>query len=272
MKKIKNKVVLFTIWTYLCFWAGLMGTGLVMYTGAPEMVVKGLSIVCAWIPSFVFLTIFPRILPEEKSRWGYIKKLFVGKHIGKTAIIVVLLQSVVFFVSVLLTGVFTNQNWSALFECNVLLFIYAIIYTFINGATGEELGWRGFIHFELTEKYGIIKGSIIVGILWSFWHLPLWFITTGYHGVTLLFYIVAFLVSNISASVIIGILLNETQNLLLPVIVHYLFNFWVMFYLGDFALLLVILAVFYFIGAFGLAIWYQHKVKKAKKENIWKIK
>lgn len=40
-------------------------------------------------------------------------------------------------------------------------------------ALGEELGWRGFLTPEATRRFGFGMGSILTGLAWAFWHLPL---------------------------------------------------------------------------------------------------
>lgn len=39
----------------------------------------------------------------------------------------------------------------------------------------EELGWRGFMLPRLLSMHKWIKSSLILGIIWSIWHYPLWF-------------------------------------------------------------------------------------------------
>jgi membrane protease YdiL (CAAX protease family) len=65
-----------------------------------------------------------------------------------------------------------EQGW-LLFVCNVVAtgVVYSLI-SMVFGA-GEELGWRGYLQGQLTERFGLFNGLVILGLLWSFWHLPL---------------------------------------------------------------------------------------------------
>jgi membrane protease YdiL (CAAX protease family) len=47
---------------------------------------------------------------------------------------------------------------------------------FVGGALGEEIGWRGYALDKLIASHGILVGTLILGLIWSFWHLPLFFI------------------------------------------------------------------------------------------------
>jgi hypothetical protein len=58
------------------------------------------------------------------------------------------------------------------------LIVPMLIMNFITAGLGEELGWAGFLTPRLQARYSALVCSIIRGILWGFWHFPL-FILSG---------------------------------------------------------------------------------------------
>ncbi len=63
------------------------------------------------------------------------------------------------------------QGWP-LFLANVA--VTGLAFAAFSGvvAVGEEFGWRAFLQGHLVEHLGLTRGVILLGLIWSFWHLP----------------------------------------------------------------------------------------------------
>lgn len=44
---------------------------------------------------------------------------------------------------------------------------------------GEEIGWRGYALPRMAKKFGLATSSILLGIIWAIWHLPLFYIAAA---------------------------------------------------------------------------------------------
>ena len=133
------------------------------------------------------------------------------------------------------------------------------VWTLIQGATGEESGWRGFLQPSLETNHGVIKSSLFTGIIWGFWHTPLW-LMEGYNAVQLLMYILCFLLSITSVSVIIGVCYSRCKNLFVPMWIHFMFNFVLTGFMGNVLDLFIAFVVLYIFAAAGYVIWYKRRI------------
>ena len=82
---------------------------------------------------------------------------------------------------------------------------------------GEEMGWRGYVLPRLQSKFNALVSSLLLGVIWSVWHLPKFFGTGSSEGRSFFW----FTVFTISVAVLYTWLYNNTQgSLLLVVLFH----------------------------------------------------
>jgi uncharacterized protein len=101
------------------------------------------------------------------------------------------------------------------------LFLYVVatpVFLFVGGPVFEEIGWRGFALPRLQGLYGPLVGSLILGVLWALWHLPLFLIPSWDtpHGSSL--DVVLFVVWAVSITIIFTWVFNNTKGSVLMVI------------------------------------------------------
>lgn len=88
---------------------------------------------------------------------------------------------------------------------------------------GEEYGWRYYLQPLFQKRFGLKGGVILLGCVWAVWHLPIdfFFYTTPDMGL-------AALVSQFITCITIGLFMAyaymKTQNIWVPVIIHFLNN------------------------------------------------
>ena len=94
----------------------------------------------------------------------------------------------------------------------------------VGGPLGEEFGWRGYALPVLTAKLGWRSASLIIGVIWGLWHLPLFFMaSTPQAHMPILW----FIVSTIAQSVMFAWVFRHTGESIVPALVmHTSINAW----------------------------------------------
>jgi uncharacterized protein len=96
-------------------------------------------------------------------------------------------------------------TWLAVPILTAVLFVPALF---------EEVGWRGFVLPRLQSRYGALSASLLIGVAWAFWHIPLWFIpNAGFANLPFL----VFIMFTTTASLLFTWLYNGTGGSLLIV-------------------------------------------------------
>lgn len=101
----------------------------------------------------------------------------------------------------------TPVNWGADLPVGGIIGAFALN-AFMWWIT-EETAWRGFALPRLQHHWNPLIASVILGLIWGVWHLPLFFIAGSFQS-RLPF--LGFLVSITATSVIIGWLVNRSRG------------------------------------------------------------
>jgi len=95
----------------------------------------------------------------------------------------------------------------------------------ILGPLSEEIGWRGYALDRLQTRWNALTSSLIIGLVWGLWHLPLFMIVgTSQHELGVPF--IGFLIKLTSSSVLYTWLYNNTkQSLWSAILLHWLYTY-----------------------------------------------
>jgi membrane protease YdiL (CAAX protease family) len=109
-----------------------------------------------------------------------------------------------------------------------LVVLMGLVGSILRGiVNGEELGWRGYALPRLQERYPALRASLILGVIWFAFHVPIMFIPGSIAGSQTFDDALPFLVGVLAMSVIITWIFNATRGSVLPIILlHGAYNSW----------------------------------------------
>lgn len=189
-----------------------------------------------WILPFVLLgaygpTISAIVLTWYSAGWLGLKNLLSKYLIWRASIVVYLvaLFSPIAFLSIAMlldpesTTALGKADWAQLSSIPLVL-LMALPF----GPLAEELGWRGYALSHLQKNYSALVSSLIIGVLWCFWHTPLFWAPAGtiVSGNEVTFIAVGkYLFFACGLSIIFTWIVNNSKgSVLLPIIFHVVIN------------------------------------------------
>ncbi len=122
--------------------------------------------------------------------------------------------------------------------------LLAIILLLLIGSFGEEAGWRGFALPHLQKNLSPIKATLVLNVFWWLWHLPTyWTLPMAINSVQQFGFAAAYGIQFI-VLLALGILCAWVFNgsggvVLMPVLLHASWNFWIGAFGQEVSLLLL---------------------------------
>lgn len=191
-------------------------------TTAPDLSLIGVlgSMLAASICAFIFASSmtsqnrhFHKIIAWRISARWWCFALFVPSvfHLLGTIFLWATTQDM----SILLTPDLTVSDW-------LFYSARAMLYTLFIVAVGEEVGWRGYMLPKLMQRYSLLMSSVILGLIWGGWHLPLFF--NGFYSHSPESIIGYLLIGPIYAILFTWFYIKTDGNLLLIIVLHTMMN------------------------------------------------
>jgi uncharacterized protein len=145
-----------------------------------------------------------------------------------------------------------------------------LIFTLFSGPLSEEAGWRGFALPRLQAKYNALVSSLVLGVIWCFWHLPLFFLPgSSQQGIPFPIYLMLV----VTLGIYFTWLYNNTRgSLVITVLAHFSFNLTGGFLAGTLGLLppmvlYIVAGVTLFLAVVGIVLYFGPKTLSKKTDG-----
>ncbi len=106
-----------------------------------------------------------------------------------------------------------------------LISVAPVVGAYIYATFLEEYGWRYYLQPRLQKKFGLIRGVLLLAVLWEIWHYPsLIHFWVTFDPITSVQVILLRLAVVVSLSVFIGFVYLKTNNIWAAASIHFLYN------------------------------------------------
>jgi membrane protease YdiL (CAAX protease family) len=90
--------------------------------------------------------------------------------------------------------------------------VWVLLLVFLFNGYGEETGWRGFALGRLQERFGPVKGTLALGLVWAGWHIPAFWFVEGYRSMSLAALVGGFGLGICAGAVVLARVTNRTEG------------------------------------------------------------
>ncbi|MEQ5792985.1 CPBP family intramembrane metalloprotease [Muricauda sp. NFXS6] len=119
-----------------------------------------------------------------------------------------------------------ESNQPLVIAVMVILLLTVGVVKNLGSTLGEEIGWRGFLIFELRKVMSFKALAMVSGVIWAVWHYPVINLIYG-RGENLLMHTSAFTIMIIGISVILAYFTFKSKSLWPAAIYHSVHNIYI---------------------------------------------
>ena len=242
--------------TFVVMVLGICGCASMVFHASP-LVMRILSNLCAWSPTIVLFVGFKK-WGQGKTIKEFLIEVFSGKIKMCLILTSILSTGLAFLLSAYVFSCIKGYSFASVFQKGSYPIVVSILLSFLSGPTGEECGWRGFLRPVFEKQYGFLKGNVLTGLVWTFWHTILWVVDNDYtSGIELFIYVLSNVVVITAIHIIMAVIMEKENNLIYAILVHFFFNLPYCFLKVDISFYSIIMVV-YTLEAIGFLLYRKH--------------
>lgn len=185
------------------------------------------------IPVSIVTYILFWVCSRQKKENAGVARKNIGRSIGFVVLFLVLYFSR-FAIGTTLSGLLGDgvanvwSEWINTIKGNLIQEILMIVQLPLSFVLtyaaffGEEYGWRYYLQPVMQKKFGTRNGVLLLGLVWAVWHIGADFMFYTRDSGPMMF--VSQIITCVSIGIFFGYAYMKTQNIWVPVIMHYLNN------------------------------------------------
>lgn len=190
-----------------------------------------LVVLGAFAPSTMGI-LFTYLTHDRDNRRAFWRRVVSVRRIGwRWGLVILLVFPVVHGISMVTYALLGGSPPSLADASQTLvspgLMLQIVVANLIISGFSEELGWRGYALDPLQARWGALRASLLLGLVHSLWHLPLFFIPGLTQGEIGLFSLGAlvFMAGGPAGAVIFTWVYNNTRrSILSAALLHFMIN------------------------------------------------
>lgn len=166
---------------------------------------------------FVAGLLLTRLVYGSGSVQSWVKTIFSIKIRYTWYLLALTLPLIVGIISIIFFSILNQASIDFSLASPFFAYPIFLVFIFFLGGGQEEPGWRGFALPHLLKKFSPFITSVFIGIMWTFWHTPLFFVAeSAQHNLPFIWY----LINTFAISIIFTVLYLKVTSVIPAMLLH----------------------------------------------------